>query len=376
MPTGPTSDIVVAGHICLDLIPEIPGPERPMEEIVVPGTLVNVGPVLSATGGAVANTGIALDRLGMPVRLVGKVGKDAFGGVVLDLLRRRGGHLATHMVSDDSSATSYSIVISPPGIDRCFLHCPGANDTFRPEDVTKGHLAGAGLFHFGYPPLMKEFYSDTGANLKRLMGFARDSGLVTTLDLSYPDPASPAGKAPWEEILRAALPMVDVFLPSLDEVAQMLGVPIESGGDALLDAVRRIGDWLLDAGCAVAVIKLGSDGLYLRSGDKAGERLGAAWAGRELHTPCFEARFAGTTGSGDCTIAGFLASLARGLSPEECLLHATGVGAFSVEAPDATGGVPSWDRLEERIAQGWRKGPLAPAFATMKEGALPGVYTG
>ena len=59
--------------------------------------------------------------------------------------------------------TSYTVVLNPPGIDRIFLHCPGANDTFTDEDVTDEVLGGASLFHFGYPPLMKQIWSDGGS---------------------------------------------------------------------------------------------------------------------------------------------------------------------------------------------------------------------
>jgi sugar/nucleoside kinase (ribokinase family) len=100
-----------------------------------PGRLLNIGPAAISTGGAVANTGMALHRLGVPVRLMGKVGDDLFGRAVLDVLRTGAPHLADGMIVTPGEATSYSIVISPPDIDRSFLHCPGANDTFGADDV-------------------------------------------------------------------------------------------------------------------------------------------------------------------------------------------------------------------------------------------------
>jgi sugar/nucleoside kinase (ribokinase family) len=74
-------DAVVAGHIALDLYPELAGPVA-----YEPGRLNVVGPALISTGGSVFNTGIALHRLGVPVRLVAKVGADLFGEAVLDAL--------------------------------------------------------------------------------------------------------------------------------------------------------------------------------------------------------------------------------------------------------------------------------------------------
>lgn len=34
------------------------------------------------------------------------------------------------LIIEDGEITSYSVVVAGPGIDRIFLHCPGANDTF------------------------------------------------------------------------------------------------------------------------------------------------------------------------------------------------------------------------------------------------------
>ena len=110
-------------------------------------------------------------------------------------------------------------------------------------------------------------------------------------------------------------------------------------------------------------LKLGADGLYLRTAGperwtglgRAAPRDAKAWSGRELWSPCFEVEAAGTTGAGDATIAGFLASLLRGAGPEECVSMACAVGACSVEAPDALGGIRPWDETVARRRAGWRR---------------------
>ena len=125
------------------------------------------------------------------------------------------------------------------------------------------------------------------------------------------------------------------------------------------------GDRLLGMGTAVVAIKLGEQGLYVRtSGVPARvrdfcDRLSPtpdAWCDREVVSPCFpRARVAGTTGAGDCTIAGFLAALLRGEGPAQAATSATAVGASSVEAPDPTSGVPPWPELAARAQR--RVGP-------------------
>lgn len=365
--------IVVCGHVCLDVFPPFPRVATSLETLLAPGKLVEVGPAVMTTGGAVANTGLALHRFGLPVRLVGKVGDDAFGRNVLEIFRAAGAS-TEGLVVDGAVATSYTVVLSPVGCDRIFLHCPSANDRFGAEDVRDEVLAGAALFHFGYPPLMQRMYAGEGAELEALLRRVKAAGVTTSLDLALPDPDSEAGRADWGRILRRALPHVDVFVPSLDELVFMLDRPRsealrrQSGhggplGGLSVDEVRRLADLALGMGAAVILIKLGLDGIYFQATtDPARLRAcGAvtldprAWSGASGHAPCYEVEVAGTTGAGDCTIAGFLAALAQGAPPDEAARIAVATGAASVEKQDATSGIPPWEQLVARMASGWKR---------------------
>ena len=62
---------IVAGHICLDVIPELLS-QGDFAASFLPGRLLETGPVVMATGGAVSNTGQALHKLGIPTRLMGQ----------------------------------------------------------------------------------------------------------------------------------------------------------------------------------------------------------------------------------------------------------------------------------------------------------------
>lgn len=354
---------VVAGHTCLDIIPGI-RPGCGLADLMVPGKLVDVDAAVTATGGAVANTGLALHRLGLPVRLMGKVGDDLFGEAVLRLFRRHGEALAAGMIVAPGEATSYTVVLNPPGVDRVFLHCPGANDSFCAADLPLAQVAPARLFHFGYPPLMRRMFADGGRELAALMGGVRALGVTTSLDMALPDPASPAGQADWPGILARALPHVDLFLPSFDEIQAMLRLPpARPGGERL----HEIADRLLDLGCAIVGLKLGDQGLYLRTTPDR-QRLAAlgrsapadpaAWTACELLAPCYRVPVVGTTGAGDCTIAGFLAAILQGLSPADAVRSATAVGACNAEAADAISGIVPWPRVQARLAAGWDRLPV------------------
>lgn len=377
-------DAVVAGHICLDIIPTFDaalgaGGFRP-------GALYKVGPAMRSTGGAVANTGLALHRLGISVALMGKVGDDLFGQDIQNIIRAQGEHLVAGMKVSPSETSSYSVVISPPGTDRTFLHCPGCNDTFTAADLNEEVLKQARLFHFGYPPLMRSMYQDGGAELIAMFKHVKELGLCTSLDMADPDPASEAGQVDWLELLKKVLPYVDVFMPSIEELLYMIDRPVwqrlmQKGHinvpqDITSAMLRDLSGRLIEMGAALVMIKLGAQGAYLRVSVDI-ERLRKmgrccpfdilGWIGQEVAEPCFKANLVGTTGSGDCTIAGLLASVLRGLPPAEALPFAVAVGACSVEKADATSGVPHMVEVEQRIRAGWDRLPstLAPLPMTI-----------
>ncbi len=373
------TQIVVAGHICLDIIPLLPTGTGRWDRIFTPGKLIQVGPAFRSTGGAVGNTGLALHRLGLETRLLGKIGNDWIGRGILEILRSHGPRLAAGMLVVPGEQSSYTIVLNPPGVDRIFLHCPGANDTFSAADVTSGRLGSARLFHFGYPPLMRRMYRDSGRELAILFRRVKRRGLVTSLDMAGIDAASESGHVDWIGLLRNVLPCVDLFLPSIEETIQMLrpalsGMPVRRRGakNSALEIdgrlLRALSDRLLEYGAAVVGLKLGDRGFYLRTTADRSRLAGLArtiplrpdiWRDRELLAPCYRVRVAGTTGAGDCAISGFLAGLLRGLGPEDTLLCAAGAGACCVEKPDAVSGVPSWTVLRKRIRSGWPQRPIS-----------------
>ena len=362
---------IVAGHLCLDIIPHIAGitPEA-FRASFIPGHLIDVGPVALSTGGAVSNTGQALHKLGVPTQLMGKIGDDLFGQAVRQLATGRDPRLAEGMVVDPRVNTSYTVVINPLGVDRIFLHCPGANDTFDADDVRYDLLADASLFHFGYPPLMKLMYADGGTQLSSLYRRAKATGVTTSLDMAFP--GSSSVDAPWRRILAMTLPHVDIFLPSIEEVLVTLRRDTyermcrETPDGNILPAVTTellsdISNELLAMGAKIVGLKLGSRGLYLRTaGEAVLQEMGrarptdiAAWADRELWAPCFQVDVVGTAGSGDATIAGFLSALLRDMPPEQAVNAAVAVGACNVEAADTLSGVRPWDETLRRVAAGW-----------------------
>lgn len=141
-------NVVVAGHLCLDIIPRW---ELGDLSSLIPGSLLKMEEITFSTGGAVSNTGITLKRLGFDPILMARLGADYVGDITRRILEDEGISTETIITSPDVSS-SYTVVISPPNTDRLFLHHPGANDTFSAYDVRLSGLK-PGLFHLGYPPL-------------------------------------------------------------------------------------------------------------------------------------------------------------------------------------------------------------------------------
>jgi sugar/nucleoside kinase (ribokinase family) len=369
-------EIVAAGHTCLDLIPAftIEGKVDKMTDVLVPGKMINMGNCVVVGGGPVTNAGVSIRRLGVKTELIGKIGDDDFGKQILRWYEENEGHFkGIHMVKGES--TSYTVAICIPGIDRFYLHHCGANDTFGYNDMDFDLVGRSKLMLFGYPPWMKKIYDNTGAELTKILKKTKALGTTTALDLSLPDVNSRAGQVNWKAILKAWVPLTDIMVPSAEEIFYFLYKEkfLEKRGrlgakESVLDhmtvkEISTLGKDLLELGTAIAMVKCGHRGLYVRTADKDRlKKLGAAgcsdldnWANRELWFPVYqEEKFVGALGSGDSAIAGFLSAFVRELSIESCLRYANAAGSMNVTVPDGLSWNKGFNDLTRRIKAGWK----------------------
>lgn len=367
--------VIAAGHICVDITPVFPQERRAIQvgDILQPGRLLNMHGVDVHTGGSVANTGLAMKILGCDVSLAGKIGNDAFGKMVLEILSQY--DAAQDMIVADDAVTSYSVVLAIPGIDRIFLHDPGANDTFAAEDLDWDKVAEAELFHYGYPPLMRNMYANDGQALAAMLSRVQSLGTAVSLDMAAIDPSSEAGRVDWGHILQRCLPYVDLFVPSAEELCAMIDparytawIDKAAGRDVTevvtLEDLQALSSRVLELGARVVLIKCGAAGMYYRTADAA--QLGglctrlrldpAAWASQEgfQHSYVPDAVLSGT-GAGDTSIAAFLTSVMQGASLAEAVQMAAATGACCVAAYDALSGLRPLAELKERIEKGWQQ---------------------
>ncbi|MEA2063686.1 MAG: carbohydrate kinase family protein, partial [Gemmatimonadota bacterium] len=339
-----------------------------IEDILQPGSLLKVGAARVACGGAVNNTGMGFRALGLKVAFMALVGTDTLGQVVCSILARHGSSEGVRQT--EKAATSYTIVVAPPGIDRMFIHHPGTNDLFSADDIDYDIVARSRLFHLGYPPVMRALYLDRGAELIKIFRRAKELGVTTSLDLAMADRNSEAGRLDWRAVFAELLPYVDCILPSVEESFMFMfpeqyealresvrGELIEHIDTATLRALARE---FLDMGCGLCMLKAGHQGLYLRTGPA--ERISsfgracpgapADWADKEFWCPAFMVEsIVNTTGSGDVCIAGFLSGLLHGRTVRQCLKLGALSGCLALRSADVFSGLKSFAECEDILAK-------------------------
>ena len=309
--------ITVAGTVVVDV------PAHPVAEMPERGRLAAVDRIDVYVGGAVANTGMALARLGVPVGVVGCVGKDPLGRIVVEELSSWAQNL--WIQEDENRSTSATLVLVHPDGERTFISTVGANAGLGEEHLPWEALVEAGTraIHVGYALLLPGL---DGAPMVRALQKARALGLLVSLDVTWLPAAS------WEDVF-ALLPHVDVFCPNLKEAEAITGTA---------DAVKAA-NTLLSAGVGeVVAIKLGEEGCYVRPADGSGE-----------HLPSRNVSAVDTTGAGDAFVAGMLAAWYKGHDWVTAGRVANAAGATATTELGAAEGVRDWEEVL-RLATGTR----------------------
>ena len=361
-------DAVVAGYLGVDIAPGFAqGETVSFAEMFRPGRLIETNGLHFSLGGVVANTGLALRKFGRNATLMGCVGNDALGDMALAQLAQAG--VTNGVRRNNAAGTAYGIVIAPPGMDRLFLEDPGCNRGFTADDIDYEIVGKSRLFHFGYPPLMDALWCDGGVKLKELLDRVRSQDTVISLDMSLPDAASPAGKADWKTILSAVLPLVDIFVPSIEELLFMLepelySVISERAADTDIinfipeDEYRLIAEKVLAMGVKILLVKAGHKGAFLITGDLAGLNLSSLRLSDQNGCPDGiwlpplpedKELVCNASGAGDCAVAGFLAALLEDESIINAGKYAMMAGRDNLYGNDALSGLTDWKHMKDLI---------------------------
>lgn len=363
-------DAVIAGYTCVDLIPDFKKSQSvtSLSNLLIPGKLIEIDGISFVLGGAVPNTGLAMTKFNKKVFLNGLVGDDFIGKIAIEWLDKY--NLSEGIRTTDKAGTAFSIVIAPPGIDRIFLESSGCNQVFDMSFINFDAISTSRLFHFGYPPLLKQFYENNGSQLVDLFSEIQRMRVVTSLDLSLPDPESESGSVDWPEVMKKVLPYTDIFVPSLDEVLQIMN-PGEYAGilasavssdiidQTILSTIREIGRRFLDSGVKILLIKAGHLGAYLLTGDvssineKAGLTLAKdAWNNRELWCKAYKAdpvKIKNSSGAGDTAAAAFFSAIFNNEDPDSSVRYAAMAGRNNLYCKNVYDDLSDWKEMTKEI---------------------------
>ena len=211
-------DVVALGELLIDFAPK---------------SVSETGyPVLAANpGGAPGNFLAALSRYGCRTAMIGKVGDDAFGRLLVGTLKEAGIETRGILMDPDVFTTLAFVSLDASGNrDFSFARKPGADTCLAPEEVDEALLAGAKVFHFGTLSLTDE---PAASATRRAVELARKNGLLVSLD---PNLRKPLWKR--EEDAKAAiewsLRQADIVKISDEEIEWLWGISPGEGARKLL----------------------------------------------------------------------------------------------------------------------------------------------
>ncbi len=303
------TDIVVAGSLNVDLVARV-------ALLPKPGETLRSQSFQRFPGGKGANQAVAAARLGARVSMVGSVGPDAEGRMLLDSLR--GCAVDVEHVQIAEAATGTALITIDDAGENSIVIAPGANAAFSPADVERARplIAGARM-------VLTQLEIPMEA-VERLAAICEEEQTPLMLD------PAPAVRLP------AALMRRITWLSPNEGEARVL-----TGSNTLLDE-EQTARQLLGMGCRNAVLKLGGRGAYVAAGDGASMRI-----------PSFAVPVVDTTAAGDVFNGAFAARLVAGDPVEVSARYAAAAAAISVSREGAQPSMPTRDEVDRLLAGNW-----------------------
>ena len=183
-------------------------------------------------GGAPANFLAALAKFGAKTALLGKVGNDSLGRLLLGTLESAG--IDTNgLLVDDSVFTTLAFVTLDEQGDRefSFARKPGADTCITFEELDTGLIDQAKVFHFGTLSLTDE---PARTATQKAVAYAKSKGKLITYDPNLRKPL-------WRDLQEAkqqllwGLQQADVVKISDEEVAFLFGLGVQEGAAYILE---------------------------------------------------------------------------------------------------------------------------------------------
>ncbi len=301
-------DVICIGVVLVDL------PLGPVDEEIFRKETTMVDKIGLTTGGDAFNESIVLARLGKRPGLIGHIGQDMLGDIIVRRCEEEGvDH--SRIRRDPEAETRINVVVIGKDGQRHFVKTQNAGSaSFRPEDIDYDFIKKAGAVSLASIFCSKLRNPET---ILKILRTARENGVTTFADMV------PMTGGETIEDIKDALPLLDYFLPNLEEAAMLTG----------LSDPEEMADRLLQLGIKNVVIKLGREGCLFKNSVK------------RIKIPAFSVNAIDTTGAGDNFVAGFISAVLDGMEPEDCCAFANAVAAVSTESFGA-GGVKNRQQIE------------------------------
>ena len=274
-------------------------------------------------GGAPANLAVAAAKLGAQTAFIGKVGADAFGRYLTQVLRENKVDISGMAVDAKHPTTMAVVSVDESGErDFSFYRSANADVMLCREDISDEALKQANIVHFGSVSLTADPSRTATLDAVRR---AKALGAVITYDPNYRANLWPDADTAVAQ-MKEPLPLVDILKVSDEELPLLTGTTDCAEGTAQL----------AQYGIRLIFVTLGPDGVFYRFGDQTGHVAGV---------PC---QVGDTNGAGDTFFGAALSKLCG-----ETLDTLTA------------------DRLEEILAFANK----AASITTSRRGAIPAMPT-
>lgn len=258
-----------------------------------------------------------LSCLGTKVAFIGKIGKDVFGDLVMEILNNN--KVNTDAITRKEGSKTGATVVLNFGEDRAMITHPGAMEDLTFEDIDWDTISRSSHLHLSSYFIQKGIRKDIGRIFRR----AKEAGLTTSFDPQW-DPTEQ-----WEMDLEGILPNVDVFLPNKKELFNLTGK--ETLRDAFTD---------LEELANTIVVKLGNEGSVLFSN------------GEPIFQPAFlNHEVVDAIGAGDSFNAGFIYKFLKGHPLETCQEFGNMTGAYSTTAAGGTGAFTTGENILQNVKE-------------------------
>ncbi|EKQ70768.1 ribokinase [Leptolyngbyaceae cyanobacterium JSC-12] len=280
--------VIVFGSLNMDLVSRTP-------RLPLPGETIIGSNFFTTPGGKGANQAVAIARLGIPTRMIGRVGKDAFGHELLTALQATDIDTSGITVDNTTHSGVAIITVTDTGENQ-IIGVLGANAQINETDVERliQQLPQAKV-------LMLQLEIPIPA-VKAAAQAAHEAGVVVMLD---PAPAP-------TESIDDIYPFVDFLLPNEIEAGQLVGFPVNSPETAASAAST-----LQQRGAKTVIIKLGAQGVFCASPEAT------------LFQPAFSVHAIDTVAAGDAFAGGFAAALVEGRPLKQALTWGCAAGALA-----------------------------------------------